>query len=180
MIKIDSHGSAIRFVTSVRMATPLSEVLFVLLFLWLGFVGVCACSLLVRNVISYGFQSGLAQPLFFIGGIAGAAAVVELLIFAVRFIASAIVLFAERSSLHEELFFEDEGYTSRYTAENGVTVEGRYSYAAVKKVITYKDHISIASPDQTSVFRLADITEGTAEELSAILAGKLGDRVTHK
>ena len=61
-----------------------------------------------------------------------------------------------------------------------MTVEGRYSYAAVKKVITYKDHILIASPDQTSVFRLSDITEGTAEELSAILAGKLGDRVTHK
>lgn len=180
MIKIDSHGSAIRFVTSVRMATPLSEVLFVLLFLWLGFVGVCACSLLVCNVISYGFQSGLAQPLFFIGGIAGAAAVVELLIFAVRFIASAIALFAERSSLHEEVIFDGYGCTARHTQKNGVNFEGRYSYAAVNKVITYRDYIFIESCEWYSVFRLSDITEGTADELAALFCAKLGDRVIHK
>ena len=180
MIRINSQRDKRMLLTELRMTMSFGAVMVLLMLLGLSVLCFVFCVHGVRVLYEHKEGFRYARVMYLVGGVACFFTAVSILIRAVRFVAAAVSLFGKRYSLSEELLFEDEGYTSRYTAENGVTVEGRYSYAAVKKVITYKDHILIASPDQTSVFRLSDITEGTAEELSAILAGKLGDRVTHK
>ena len=180
MIRIDSHRT--RAHTRAELGMMLSFKTVVLLLLILALSALCFgfCVSLVYNVIRYRDGFRYAVFLYLTAGIAGFVTAVAALVRFVLYFAAVIALFTAKPDMHEELFFEEEGYTARHTAKNGVTFEGRYHYSAVKKVTTYKEFIKIESPDHSSTFRLSDITEGTADELMAVLAGKLGDRVKHK
>ena len=180
MIRIDSHRTRAHTRAEIRMMFSFREVMLLLGILALSVLCFGFCVYTVYTVVKYREGFRYARFLYLTAGIAGFVTAVSALARFVLYSAAAVVLFAANPDIHEELIFEDEGYTARNTAKNGVTFEGRYHYSAVKKVTSYKDFIKIESPEHSSVFRLSEITEGTAEELMAVLAGKLGDRVTHK
>ena len=181
MIKAEVHGTKEKFRASLRMMFTLRDRLMFIVYIALTVVCFLVCAGFLRNAFRNKYDMFSAVPAVYIFCSAACLVVgIRMILRTVSLIRGWAAVKRKDLLMHKSLTFEEDGYTVSYNEENGVSFEGRYSYPAVEKLVTYRDFICIVSPDDNTTFSISDITEGTAGQLTALLDEKLAGRIIHK
>ena len=177
MIKADMRGTKENFRASQRMIFTFRHWLVLIVYIVLTVVCFFICANFLKSVFRNKYNMFSSIPAVYI--FCGAACFImgiEMILRIVFLIKGWATIKRKVYLIHKFLTFEEDGYTVSYYDEKGVSFEGRYSYSAVDRMITYRDFICLRSPDDDTTFRLSEITCGTADQLMALLREKLGEK----
>ena len=181
MIKADVRGTKEKFRASLRMMFTFRDRLMFIVYMALTVICFLVCAGFLKNAFGDKYVMFSYVPALYIFCSAACLVVgIRMILRIVSLIQGWTAVKRKASLIHRYLYFEEDGYTVSYNEENGASFEGRYSYPAVEKLVTYKDFICIVAPDDSTTFSIADITEGTAGQLTALLEEKLAGRIIHK
>lgn len=181
MIRIKQTGSKAHAIAVLRAVTDSRQLLLRAVQAALFAVVLLSVLSAVRNLIS-GSSIFLKIPIAFMAaGISVWAFILaDLIITAVKDIKSLTEFFRRYSRVNTDITFSEDEYTVSFTDINGTKIDGRYEYSAVTRVIYYGELIKIQAPEVNTYFSLSGITEGTPDELKALLSAKLADRIVKR